>query len=748
MDRRGDSFIMNDGNASDRSHHAILPLDVLDQIDRICDRYEAVWQAGGRPRAEDYLDAIAAPYRSSLLHDLLAAELDARRRCGESPEPREYHGRFPEHMALIGSLFTAPQEAAIFLPAARSPMVDQTREFPRDSDRTEVVASPSPWRSCPDIPGFEVIGELGRRGMGVVYRARRTLLNRPCALKMILAGDHAGPEATARFLAEAETVAQLSHPTIVQIYSIGDQGGRPYVELEYIDGGTLADQVPRLLEDPPTAVSLLHKVARAVHHAHQHGILHRDLKPANILLDADNQPHVTDFGLAKRIEGASALTHTGEILGTPSFMAPEQATGKQPITTAADVYSLGAILYVLLTGRPPFQAETPWETLQQVIEREPVRPRALNARADRDLELICLKCLAKDPLQRHGSADALAADLEHWLAGEPISVRPPALTTLVRFWLRQNFGAASWTAVLGLVWGLLIGVACWLAVINPFLLSRASEGYARLPASDPPWLASAWRMPHGMRNATYFVAVGISGTMGLFIVLLVRPKSRRADLAAGTITGLVAAVAAFVTSFGWLAVTLTTVAPADSDLRLLAEAAWAETTLDAGPSRTGARAGTRPVDRLSERYLDLDRIPVSDRGRVLYDKIVTDLTTRIPIGIWLGMLFAIGLGGSLSVCETLVAGVLLRRHGRVSVMIWSYLELAGSASVLVMMVFGAVFGLYVGRFNGRIWHLLAFALLVLAIIAVLRGWHWLIRAAMHAGWLISFAMIGKSKGIF
>lgn len=340
-----------------------------------------------------------------------------------------------------------------------TPASSETRS-PRSASRTETVRY---------FGDYELLEEIARGGMGVVYRARQLSLNRLVALKMIVAGQLATPAAMQRFHTEAESAARLDHPHIVPIYEIGEHEGQHYFSMKLIEGGTLAEASPKSKGQSPTwakeAASLVATVARAVHYAHQRGIMHRDLKPTNILLDELGQPHVTDFGLAKLLEDDSSLTMSAAILGTPAYMAPEQAAGgAKQLTTSADIYSLGAILYALLTGQPPFRAETVVETLRQVCEQEPTRPHTLNSAVDGDLETICLKCLSKDPQKRYGSAEMLALDLDHWRNGEPILARPVGTPEKVWRWCRRR------PVVAGLSVAVLLALVAGLVVSNRFYL--------------------------------------------------------------------------------------------------------------------------------------------------------------------------------------------------------------------------------------------------------------------------------------
>jgi serine/threonine-protein kinase len=427
--------------------------------DQVCDRFEAAWQAGTRPCIEDYLAAIPQAQRPGLLRELILLEVDYRRLAGEQPRAEEFLARFP-------TLDSAWIASVSIIPPANQDNLPPLAQCP--------AAAPAPGVVLGD---YELLEEIARGGMGVVFRARQKGVERVVALKVILHGQLATLADVLRFRTEAEHAAALDHPHIVPIYHVGHDNGRPFFTMRLVEGGNLA----QALTDPARAQAgwrwlaraeggqwavgegcsqqdaacLLETVARAVHHAHQRGVIHRDLKSANILLDGAGEPHVTDFGLAKRVASPSGHTQSGALVGTPSYMAPEQAMGQKDLTTAADVYALGAILYELLVGRLPFRQSTVLDTLRQVVEVEPERPRQHNPRVHEDLETICLKCLQKAPAKRYASAEALAEDLRRFQAGEPIAARP--VGRLERVWKLAKRRPAVAALTGGLVLVVLVG---------------------------------------------------------------------------------------------------------------------------------------------------------------------------------------------------------------------------------------------------------------------------------------------------
>ena len=300
-----------------------------------------------------------------------------------------------------------------------------------------------------DFGDYELLEEIGRGGQGVVYRAHQKSLNRTVALKVIGLGPWATEAHLKRFRREAEAAANLDHPFIVPIHEVGERDGCCYFSMNFIEGGQLDEVVRRAPMSIRQAAELIAKVARTVHYAHEHGILHRDIKPGNILLDTKGEPHLTDFGLARLVEAESTVTRTLDVMGTPSYMAPEQAAGNNAaVSKATDVYGLGAVFYELLTGHPPFAGGTTFETVRLVLDTEPRPPRLLNPKVDRDLSTICLKCLEKDPKRRYSSALALAEDLEHWLKHEPIRAKRSGFFTHTRKWMRRKPAIAALNAAL------------------------------------------------------------------------------------------------------------------------------------------------------------------------------------------------------------------------------------------------------------------------------------------------------------
>jgi WD40 repeat protein/tRNA A-37 threonylcarbamoyl transferase component Bud32 len=451
-----------------RLPEASVPLSLELRIDAACCSFEAAWKNG--PRIEDYLAAAEEAERGPLLRELLKVELHYRR--GERPSAEDYRRRFPEHGPLVESVFEQVSRAAGGAPGpaagsrAENGPLSTAPELPPQESAQDPLNSAG---KLPSIPGYEVLGVLGRGGMGVVYKARQIGLNRLVALKMIRPEAVASPEHRARFRTEAEAVARLQHPNIVQIHEVGEHAGRPFLSLEFMAGGSLGQRLDGTPLPARQAAEMVQALAQAVHHAHQHEIIHRDLKPVNVLLTGDPgtplgecTPKITDFGLAKKRDDPAGQTLESAILGTPSYMAPEQAAGRvREVSPRTDVYALGAILYECLTGRPPFKGTTVDETLEQVRAQEPVPVRRLRPKVPRDLETICLRCLRKDPRRRYPSARKLADDLRRFLKGEPIRARPSSAAERVVKWARRKPAVAALTLALVLLASAALGTVLW-----------------------------------------------------------------------------------------------------------------------------------------------------------------------------------------------------------------------------------------------------------------------------------------------
>lgn len=543
-------------------------------------------------------------------------------------------------------------------------------------------ASAAPAEAGADFSDYELLEELARGGMGVVYRARHKQLNRTVALKMILAGQFASEQDVQRFYREAEAAANLDHPGIVPIYEIGEHGGQHFYSMKLIEGGSLADQMDELRGQPRAIVRLLAEVSRAVHYAHQRGILHRDLKPANILLDADGNPMITDLGLARQIEVESGITHTGAVVGTPAYMPPEQAAAKKEVTTAVDIYAIGAMLYEALTGRPPHLGPSPVETLMQVIDSQVVPARQRNRKVDRVLERICMKCLEREPNDRYTSAAAIADDLENWLAGRPISIRRISLTSTFTELIRTNMRSAIGAAAIGVLAGIALAFCISRCNSKGWVQDNPPETiYELLPATIPIGRSMFFLYESPLdRNTVLAASLGwmlIMFIVGGVVACLARPRPGTESVALGLVSGLFMAITLYTLHIG-----VGTVGTQESQLRTLGNLAAAAV----GPASQQAAAR----EQLFGAFPGLQQLPAGERTRALTFRLIYDGLFRVPFGMLRGMTMTALLCVLPCFVGTTFASKLLERPTARWVRLLNYLEFMTIIVLIIIILFFAV----------------------------------------------------------
>lgn len=615
---------------------------------------------------------------------------------------------------------------------------------PGSSDEQATIAAsgltkPPKHQDQLSIQNYELLEELGRGGMGVVHKARDKKLDRIVALKTIIAGNFASDEDITRFRQEAQAAAKLDHPGIVEIYEVSDASSpHHFFSMKYVEGGSLADLSEAFLSDQKRAVELMIKIANAVHHAHQRGILHRDLKPANVLIDEKDQPRITDFGLAKHLNADSGLTRTGMVMGTPGFMAPEQATGKSDVTTSVDVYSLGAILYWLVTGQPPFLGETQLDVIMKTINEQPASVRSVRNAVDLGLDLICQKALNKLPDDRYVSAEALADDLRAWLAGEPLSVKPPTVLQLTSIWIRKNFRSLSIGITTGAICGALIGCAI-LAVIAKEYLN--SEGFVnQLGEQNESWISRyfGWirNVPFGAIIILPPLMIMLNVLCGIINVQILKPKAREMLFVVAAISALFAGIVSFTTSLGWSPIIRHGIDNGLQDIQLLSDSIWLESDAEKEMARTA----------LFQRYPGLKDVRQSQRGNLIRYKIKRDQAFGIPQGMWEGIGITLCLSAIPLFLATSFAGMIWQRGHRGFSFFGQSFEL-GIYSALFMLMFTRTFSFQIGLFPGWLTHGATLTGMILAIWFALsqKPWYFRILGFVLANLAVfgSFAMSSR-----
>ncbi len=574
-----------------------------------------------------------------------------------------------------------------------------------DNEKKTSLFSPS----GKDFGDYELIEEIGRGGMGVIFKARHKQLKRIVALKMVIGGQFSSAEDKQRFRVEAEAAACLDHPGIVPVYEFGEFDGRPFFAMKYVEGGPLTPLMGHYSTNLKDGVEVLCKISRAVHHAHQRAILHRDLKPANVLIDQNGEPMVTDLGLAKSTSGESSLTKTGAVLGTPKYMSPEQAAGNQSVTTAADIFSLGAILYELLTGQTPHDGATPVETLMCAINAEPHEPSKLNRLVDKELELICLKALEREPNDRYSSAAAMADDLQCWLDGKSISLRARSFGIQIKRWFRRNHRLTY------VLFAVLIGLAFSLPVLaNLFGEGNSDLGdvYRHFPEYEKPLLFRIVKLPAWVDDIFGAILVlGIWPMIGFLNALVTRPKSISESLNVGFLTSLFCAVVALML-LGWIFFVAESAEYSGQRLKLLADIAWS-------PDPVLVEQAKETAETM---YIGLEQIPEKDRSKIFTERIVAEQFARGPVTLLRVIASCIGLAVPI-IYGTIIAFLLLERGvpiwltGFRYILVWVSITVSGIA---IIMSLG-----FVGEESQKgIWLTLFLILLVGSMISFLAMRRW------------------------
>jgi tRNA A-37 threonylcarbamoyl transferase component Bud32 len=567
-------------------------------------------------------------------------------------------------------------------PTLRPPLPDRSdSEMMPHLPRGGLLAStPGTFKTFGD---YELLEEIARGGMGVVYRARHRKLNRIVALKMILSGEFASSEAISRFYVEAEAAASLDHPGITPVYEIGEIDNQPFFAMKLITGGSVQSSIAKYEKDTRCAVSLLTKVSRAVHHAHQRGILHRDLKPSNILLDETGDPLITDFGLAKITHRDSENTKTGAMMGTPAYTAPEQVAGNKNITIATDIYSIGAILYRLLTGRQTYEAENALDIMIKSMSEDPVAPRQIKPDVPIDLDLICMKCLERDPNRRYSSAESVAEDLERWSRGEPVSVRAASLGSLAGVWVKRNLQMAGGAAIVGTICGLLLALLFLGYYSRPFHLANLfHEEY--FPSVRKPLLAFHSYIPTIFLLPLCLVGWPLVVSMcGFLSVFMTRPPNRNAAASVGLIAGM------FCAGFSQLTGVIGPIQAAISSrtsiaMRLVEQASRDDPDLDQFSQQA-----------ILHFYPDLATQSESERGQLLLKKIDQDLLTGIPIGLWAGTLLFLAMMPAVVLGAT-YAWKLMDQERSFTRIVIRYIDMTFSLALFILFLILYVFARLVG----------------------------------------------------